>query len=205
MLRINAHTTWKVRQILRRWVTDNGLDRNGPVAQLEAEEHALLDELFPRLFEWMVNPTRRLPTGQTLAELARGNDGDLAEFEDHADRMVGDYCATTEQDGAVLCFQQSAAAGAVACRHWWGTPPWPDLVTRFVRILDQPENEHWGQHGERRAGLPPELPQIADRRILDRTLRERPWELDTDSAEWVVSAGIGFLREPVAPLPPDII
>jgi hypothetical protein len=78
-------------------------------------------------------------------------------------------------------------------------------VTRFVRILDQPENEHWGQHGERRAGLPPELPQIADRRILDRTLRERPWELDTDSAEWVVSAGIGFLREPVAPLPPDII
>jgi hypothetical protein len=92
-----------VRQILRRWVADNGLDRNGPVAQLDAEEHALVDELFPRLFEWMVNPTRRLPTGQTLAELARADDGDLAGFEDHADRMVGGYCAIIEQDGAVLC------------------------------------------------------------------------------------------------------
>jgi hypothetical protein len=54
-------------------------------------------------------------------------------------------------------------------------------------------------------GLPPEPAQIADRSILDRILRERPWELDTDSADWVVRAGIGFLREPVAPLPPDIM
>jgi hypothetical protein len=78
-------------------------------------------------------------------------------------------------------------------------------VTRFVQILDQPDHQHWGAGGERRVRLPPAPAQVADRSVLDNTLRERPWELDTDAADWVVSAGIGFLREPVPPLPPGII
>lgn len=142
MLRINAHTTWKVRQIVRRWVADAGLDSDGSTDQLDMVKQDLVDELFPRLFEWMVNPARRLPTGQTLAELAVANDGDLDEFEDHADRTVGSYCGITEQDGAVICFWRAAAAGGVGCRHWWGTPPWPRLVDRFLQILDQPSHEH---------------------------------------------------------------
>ena len=205
MLRINAHTTWKVRQILRRWVADTGLDGDGPTDQLETVEHELVDELFPRLFEWMVNPARRLPTGQTLAELAMANHGELAEFEDHADREVGAYCAVTEQDGAVVCFWRAAAAGGVACRHWWGTPTWPQLVERFLHVLQKPDHEHWGSGGELRTRLGPEPPQVADRAVLDRTLRERPWHLDTPAADWVIRAGIGFLREPVPPLPDHLI
>jgi hypothetical protein len=116
MLRINARTTWKVRQIMQRWVANTGLDSHGPADQLDAVEQALVDGLFPRLFEWMVNPARRLPTGQTLAELAVANDGDLAEFEDHADRALGAYCETTEQDGAVLC----CASGGLRLRPEWG-------------------------------------------------------------------------------------
>jgi hypothetical protein len=78
-------------------------------------------------------------------------------------------------------------------------------VTRFVQILDQPGHQHWGAGGERRIRLPPEPAQVADRRLLDSTLRERPWELDTEAADWVVNAGIGFLRELVPLLPPGII
>lgn len=204
MLRINAHTTWKVRQILRRWVGDAGLDSAGLTDQLEMVGLELVEELFPRLFAWMVNPVRRLPTGQTLADLAVANGGDLDEFEDHADRTMGAYCQVVEEDGAVMCFWRAAAAGGVGCRNWWGTPPWPRIVDRFLEVLDQPGHEHWGSHGELHARLPAEPPQVADRGDLAHILRERPWQLDTDAADWVISAGIGFFYEPVPPLPKDI-
>jgi hypothetical protein len=64
----------------------------------------------------------------------------------------------------------------------------------------------WRQQGERRTELAPEPPQIADRDTLAHILRKRPWDLDTDAADWVISAGISFLREPLLPpLPKGVI
>jgi hypothetical protein len=63
----------------------------------------------------------------------------------------------------------------------------------------EPGHPHWGQSGEFRARLPAEPVQVADRAGLRRRLLRRPW--DTDSARWLVAAGIGRLRGPVLSAP----
>jgi hypothetical protein len=73
MLRVNAHTTWRVREIMRRWRTEVGLTARSPMAALDWLDTDDSDRLAVRIFRWLVNPTRRLPTGVTLAALA-GND-----------------------------------------------------------------------------------------------------------------------------------
>jgi hypothetical protein len=61
-------------------------------------------------------------------------------------------------------------------------------------VLDDPADEHWGQGGEFRKRLSAEPPVVADRKLLRRVLRSRPWDLSSESAGWLVSAGIGYLR-----------
>lgn len=35
MLRINSHTTWRIRQLLARWLADAALSANGPTSDLD--------------------------------------------------------------------------------------------------------------------------------------------------------------------------
>jgi hypothetical protein len=51
-----------------------------------------------------------------------------------------------------------------------------------------------GTDGKYRTGLPAEPADVADRKRLHRLLLSRPWELSTDTAEWLVRAGIGHTR-----------
>ena len=89
---------------------------------------------------------------------------------------------------------RTAAHGALACPHWWGHPRWPDLVDGLLLALEDPADEHWGQGGELRKRLPREPPVVADRKLLRQLLRSRPWDLTSESATWLVTAGIGYLR-----------
>ena len=100
-------------------------------------------------------------------------------------------------DGKPLHGGDVPAGGGLACRHWWGHPAWPPLVARFVTALDNPGDDHWGRDGELRNRLRPEPERVQDRDALTRTLLRRPWDLDSNSAEWIVSAGIGYLRHKV--------
>jgi hypothetical protein len=83
-----------------------------------------------------------------------------------------------------------------------GTLGWPQLVETFVAVLDDPDHAHWGSGGAWRDGLVPEPAQVAKRTELRRVLLRRPWMLETDAADWVVSARIGFLRPQLPPLLP---
>ena len=67
-------------------------------------------------------------------------------------------------------------------------------MDRFIAALDIPEDLHWGDDGEFRARLWHEPPAVRDRPCLRRVLLRRLWELDFASAQWIVSAGIGYLR-----------
>ncbi len=96
-----------------------------------------------------------------------------------------------------FAFTRAAAHGGLRCRHWWGHPAWPALVTRFLTALDDPGDDHWGQDGELRSRLRPEPARVQDRDALSRTLLRQPWDLDSNSAAWIVSAGIGHLRHKV--------
>jgi hypothetical protein len=202
MLRVNAHTTWRVREIMRRWRTEAGLTPRSPMAALDGLDTDDADRLAVRIFRWLVNPTRRLPTGVTLTELA-GND--LGEFTDHVDGTLGGFAATAQRRGLRLALYRAAAHGGLACPHWWGTLTWPELVRTFIHVIDDPGHSHWGPDGSFRSRLLPEPAQVSDRVGLQRLLLNRPWELEPEAAQWIVNAGIGYLRTPLPALPDDLV
>jgi hypothetical protein len=191
MMRVNSHMTWRARQILRRWMTEVGLAADGPLLALDDVAASDVESLAIRMFRWLANPRRRLITGVTLAELA---DGDLREYEDDADLRLGGFARQAAERGARFGMARTAAHGALACPHWWGHPRWPDLVDRLLLALDDPADRHWGPAGEFRKHLPPEPPVVSDRKLLRQVLRSRPWDLSSESATWLITAGIRYLR-----------
>ena len=125
MMRVSSHMTWRARQILHRWMTETGLAATGPLSALDDVAAEDVEWLATRVFRWLVNPSRRLITGVTLAELARG---DLPEYEDDASLRLGGFARQAAGRGARFGMARTAAHGALACPHWWGHPRWPDLV-----------------------------------------------------------------------------
>jgi hypothetical protein len=63
-----------------------------------------------------------------------------------------------------------------------------------MEALDNPADDRWGPGGEHTARLPADPADIADRARLRRPLLLRPWELSTDTAQWLVRAGIRYAR-----------
>jgi len=176
---------------LRRWMAENGLAAGGPLSALDGVPAQDIEWLAVRVFRWLVNPHRKLVTGITLAELAGS---DLPQYEDDVELRLGGFAKQAADRGAQFGLARTAAHGALACPHWWGHPRWPDLVDRLLIVLDDPADEHWGQGGELRRRLPAEPPVVADRKLLRRVLRSCPWDLSSEAAGWLVSAGIGYLR-----------
>jgi hypothetical protein len=70
-----------------------GLTPESQVTVLDAVDADAVEWLAGRVSRWLVTPTRRLPTGMTLAELAGD---DLDEFSTHVEGALGDFAATVE-------------------------------------------------------------------------------------------------------------
>jgi len=191
MLRVNSHASWRIRQILSRWRTQVGLAPDALAGSLDDIDFADFRWLGGRIYQRVVNPHRRLPTGAMLRDVAQGN---LADLENDADQALSAFAYQGEDRGIGFAFRRAAAHGGLACRHWWGHPAWCGLVGRFLRALDDPGDSHWGHDGQFRTRLRPEPAAVQDRATLRRTLLHQPWTLDADSAQWIVSAGIGYLR-----------
>src|SRR5487761_801281 len=98
----------------------------------------------------------------TPTEASHGRDAgraacdDLGEYADDAAAALGGFIQQSEDRGTRFGFVRTAAHGAAACRHWWSHPQWPDLVDRFLRVIEDPADEHWGPGGEWRTRLLPE-------------------------------------------------
>src|SRR5215469_16334946 len=96
MLRVNSHTTWRVRQLVRRWMKDIGLEAADPTSALEGTAVDDVWRLARRLYQWLVNPSRELPTGVTLAQLAGD---DLPEYQADADNSLSTFGEQAEDPG----------------------------------------------------------------------------------------------------------
>jgi hypothetical protein len=190
MLRVNAHATWRARQLVRRWARDIGLDAAGPTSALDGVTEDAVWWLARRLHLWLVSPRRELPTGMTLVQLAGD---DLPEYEADAYDSLRAFGEQAEDYGVRFGFVRTAVHGALACSHWWGHPHWAVQVDRFMRALDDPADEHWGVGGEHRIRLSAEPLEVGDRARLRRLLLSRPWDLSTDTAQWLVRAGIRYV------------
>jgi hypothetical protein len=189
MLRASSHATWRVRQLIRRWMRDAGLDAATPAPALDNITAEEVWGLATRLYRWLASPVRKLPSGVTLAQLA--GDG-LAAYRDDADASLSTFAVLAQERGPRFAFARVAAHGGLACSHWWGHPHWPALVDQVMTALDNPASDYWGPGGEYRARLPAEPPDLADRARLRRLLLSRPWELSTDAAQWLADSGIRY-------------
>ncbi|MFF7902722.1 hypothetical protein ACFZCV_28640 [Streptomyces sp. NPDC007920] len=191
MMRINSYTTDAIRRRLKGWCIESGITsaNSTALARTDAED---VDVLAGRLFRWLTNAERRLPTGMTLGELARSRE-DLEEYEDHADRVLGGFTGQMEDKGVRFGLLRTACHGALVCSRWWAHPAWPDRVERFIRLLDDATDSHWGSNGERKKKLGAEPPSVQDRDVMRAALLESPWKLDPMAAEWIVDAGIGHM------------
>ena len=200
MMRLNAHATWKVRGIIRRWRAEVGLQADSLAVALDEVDSDLVDQLAFRIFRWLTNPARRLPTGPTLVELAGE---DLREFTDHVEEFLGGIAASAVNRGARLALSRAAIHGGLACPHWWGTRTWPEIVTAFVAALGDPDHDHWQRFSTGHARWASQPVSLSDRRRLRRLLLSQPWELTSDEAAWITGEGmIGFLRPPLPARPP---
>ncbi|MEV7680371.1 hypothetical protein AB0O64_17750 [Streptomyces sp. NPDC088341] len=191
MMRINSHTTDAIRRRLARWTTEAGITSASGTAltKIDVED---VDTFAIRLFQWMTNPKRKLPIGITLGELARTAE-DLEEYEDHADRHLGGFAGQIEDRGVRFGLLRTACHGALACSHWWKHPAWPALVNRYVSVLDNPADPHWGPGGEWRTKLGAEPHSVQDRAALRAALLKAPWKLDDSTAAWIANSGIRYL------------
>lgn len=198
ILRVNSHTTHRVRDMIRRWRTDCGIDAHSSTTDLDTIDIGAVEWLLRKLYRWFTDPKRNLPIGLTLADIA--GDG-LGEFDDHVAETLGAVVALAEERSNHFAFGRAAAHGGLACHHWWGTPAWPQLVDRFAAAVNDASDPHWGQDGQWFARLPTRPAQIADSSSLRRLLVRHPWKLDAASANYVVTAGIGYMRDSAPPLP----
>lgn len=189
MLRINSHSTWRVGQRVTGWLTETGLSGDSSSEALERVSFDDAERLAVRLYGWLTNPRRKLPTGQTLKGLA----GDqIGEYEECADIALSAVLTSVERDGSVFALKRAAAHGAGACGHWWGHPKWPGLVEVFLTALDDPAHPHWGDEGQLHARLRSEPETVGDRARLRDLLLTKPWLLDADASAWLVHAGLRF-------------
>ena len=105
--------------------------------------------------------------------------------------------ASAERHGLDFALQRAAAHGGLACSHWWGTPWWPDIVTKLLARLEDPDHSHWGKDRDWYARLPTQPAEVADRRQLRRLLLDAPEALSDEGAAFCIAAGIGFIHEPI--------
>ena len=119
LLRANSHATWRVRQLMRRWIREVALDPDGSASAFDRITVEQVWQLAHRLYAWLTSPVRKLPSGMTLAQLA--GDG-LAEYRDDADSSLSTFAVQAEERGPRFGFARTAAHGGLACSHWWGHP-----------------------------------------------------------------------------------
>ncbi|WP_455360489.1 hypothetical protein [Streptomyces sp. SYSU K21746] len=194
MMRINSATTHGIRQRLTGWLRERDLQKDAGTAALDTLDADDLELLAARLFQWLTRPSRMLPNGMTLTELACAADDTVEAYADDAEQQLLSFLAGGEQRGVRYAFMCGAAHGAGACTHWWGHPRWPQLVDTFLTAVGDPEHEHWGGDGGRLKRLSPLPAELSDVDTVRRTLLQHPWKLGADSARWITSAGIGYLR-----------
>ncbi len=73
MLRINSHSTWRLRQLLFRWRAEMGFAPDSPANVLNGVGFDDFRWLGGRIWTWIINPSRRLANGMVLRDLAGEN------------------------------------------------------------------------------------------------------------------------------------
>ncbi len=61
LLRASSHTTWRVCQLVRRWMREAGLDAGSPASALDEATAERAWQLAGRLYAWLASPLASSP------------------------------------------------------------------------------------------------------------------------------------------------
>jgi hypothetical protein len=170
MMRANVATTRLVRSMIGR--LEDGTTGERDAARI------VEDAVFAA-----VAPSRRLPDGRTIAELAPSGP-QLLLLQEHALELASLWGRRFREFG-VRDVLSLLACCAARCWRWWLTPTWPAVVDAFLGQISTTlhgeliaPGEAVGEHGAVR---------------LAEVLLAGPDHLRPEVASWVVRAGLGHL------------
>jgi hypothetical protein len=131
----------------------------------------------------LTDPGRVLPGGVTVGVLAGG------EFEQLASdvRKALSISRLIEQRrGFPFLVMLLALQAGTSNKEWYGSPWWPDIVSVFIELLDDPASSAW-KYDEHREPIPS---VASDRAVLAEALLEKPESLDDEVIYWCLKHGL---------------
>ncbi|WP_432127793.1 hypothetical protein [Streptomyces sp. bgisy082] len=152
----------------------------------------------------IVNPSRVLPTGQSVLELGLACHNpddpahevdpreDLAEMAQGAIDWGRTYLLHEKEFGLRTLIEFFCAFD----NGWFGAPSWGRIVDRFLTAVDDRENAHWRMHRDEPwfdEWFTNRPADIVDTTEFRRLLHAGPDLLSEEAAEWCVEGAIGYI------------
>jgi hypothetical protein len=136
-----------------------------------------------------------LPDGRTLADLAPGR-RQLLLLQDHASALAALWARGFVEVGVREVLSVLACCAARWCWRWWLTPTWPNVVDAVIRRIGATVRD---EHRPRLLGA---APLRCGDESLAALLLAGPDRLSSETASYVVRAGLGRLVPQDCGLPP---
>jgi len=166
------------------------------------------DRVFADIADLLSAPSRCLPDGRTLADLAPSR-GDLRAFARHVEKHARWWADLAARHGLHELLLVLACHAALQCRRWWLAPDWPYVISEFARRVDENPGQVNAEHAThaQSTGPPPDAAGGSELRDL---LAAGPDRLTAELALYCLRAGLGDLRpadygRPVPPVPGHLI
>jgi hypothetical protein len=140
-------------------------------------------------FDWealriaLTDPERELPGGVTVGQLCRHEFERLAADSEEALAISE---RTERRKGFPYLLSVYALQAGISYKDWFGSPWWPDVVDRFLELINDPASSAW-RYDENREVEPRE---VSNREHLQRALLGAPESLDDDTIYWCLGHGL---------------
>jgi len=131
----------------------------------------------------LTDPGRVLPGGVTVGALAG------SEFEQLASDVRNALSISRlieQRRGFSFLLMLLALQAGMSNKEWYGSPWWPDIVSVFIELLDDPASSAW-KYDEHRGPIPS---AASDRAALAEALLEKPESLDDQAIYWCLKHGL---------------
>ncbi|MEV0649128.1 hypothetical protein AB0I28_28130 [Phytomonospora sp. NPDC050363] len=184
--RVLCYHRHSAQRWFRSWCAKLGLDANSTVADLAAVHGGDLREPLQAFGGWLTDPTRSLPSGHTIGQLAGTSHGVFCDIVAHNLSTIVEH----NRSGGLRHGLLVAAARGGLSRNRYGTPGWPSTVDLVAPMLTEPNHPDWGPHAAAHGGIAALLPVYADNEfsVVRDTLTAKPWRVDSATADCVVTA-----------------
>lgn len=184
--RVLCYHRHSAQRWFRSWCAKLGLDETSTIDDLAAVHGGDLREPLQAFGGWLTDPTRSLPSGHTVGQLAGTAHGVFCDIVAHNLSTIVEY---NREGGLRHGLLIAAARGGLSSTRY-GTPGWASTVDLVAPMLTEPNHPDWGPHAAAHGGIAALLPVYAEHEFSEvrNTLTAKPWRVDSATADCVVTA-----------------